>query len=246
MSVSISASTVSAYLDCPRMAKYRFTNLDKSVETIQAVIGSIVHEVLAKYWNDKQAAVLFAESLSRSKGLSKSDSSTILKLIDTFFDKFRWMLSENDGIELPFRFNINGITVVGRIDRITETGIIIDWKTSETFIRQQTISTSPQMLIYAEAYTRIYNRLPTAIMVANLKTGTSYSATPDKVASRFLFNSLMPVIYSDMRGTDYNNLPPVGLYKGICKNCQFMDICFSDVGKYNHVMGSSTFINEHS
>ena len=135
--IHISASLLKDYLECPLKAHWRSTYQVEIVETPYMVVGSLVHNIIEDFWNDKEQALFMAKEACTMKGIQEPFLTKVKDCVDNFFEHFAPLLSAEDKIEYRFKLPFGKAFIVGKIDRITSTGIIIDWKTGVSHTKSQ-------------------------------------------------------------------------------------------------------------
>lgn len=241
--IYISASLLRDYLECPRKVYYRLNHPELSVESANMVVGNIVHSVLERYWKTYSQANLYAIGLSSKFGLASKYEKKVRLCIDNFFESFTNLIGEKDLIEYRFKIPMGSSFIVGKMDRITSTGCIIDWKTSS--MPSRNIDRDPQFILYQYVYEQIFKKRPTSVMMVNLVDNSVITYSRDKVLEFNLMNTLIPVVIDDLLG---NTLSPTGLFLGKCFKCPFRETCLNKLGYYEerNELDSSTFINGNS
>jgi hypothetical protein len=200
------------------------------------LVGSIVHESVEKYWNNKLACFGLAHEKAKSFNLGDKSIEKIDKCLLNFFDKFAEYLTEEDLIEYSFKLELEkGIYLVGRMDRISY-GNIFDWKTGTRLTRD--LSTSVQFLIYQEAYRRVFGASPVSVYLGHLQSGTLVRLKDNKPLTNFIFHDIIPSIIEAIKKHDFY---PEGIIKGSCRNCAFKKICHEEL---NYELESGIFNKE--
>lgn len=238
MAIYISASTIQSYLECPKSIYYRLNHADASVQTPEMTVGNIVHKAIELYWKDRVSAENFVNVSCKADTISPSLRDRAYKSINNFFDKFVFLLSDDDVVESYFKIPMGNYFLVGRIDRITKSGTIIDWKTSPRL--PKSINSNIQFTLYHYAYSKLYNRPPTSVIYASLTTGQMLLLKHDTVLEYGIINEIIPTIIESVQN---NRLPALGLHTGQCKRCPFENICHEELG---YVVDRPAFINGYS
>lgn len=242
--IYISASLLKDYLECPRKVHYRLNYPELSVESAEMAIGNIVHSVLEKHWDDRLLAYTYSETLSYKFGLSSKHEKKVKLCVENFFSSFRELVGGSDLIEYRFKIPIGlSLFIVGKMDRITSTGLVIDWKTSS--MPSKSIDKDPQFILYQYAYEQMFKKNPLKVMKINLVDNAVTTYSRDKVLEFNLMNTLIPVVVSNiLRDT----LSPTGLFSGKCFRCPFKETCLNKLGYYEerNELDSSTFIDGNS
>jgi len=169
-----SNSKISTFEQCKLKYEFRYIKQKESVfDTVEAFMGSRVHESLEKLYKDLQMTILLTpeELLSFYNGIWEknwNDNVHIVKqeytqddyrqkgeqCLKDFYKRYApFNQDKTVGLEKTFRFNLNEkYTVFGIIDRIAKTDdgtfAIHDYKTSNTLPTQEQIDADRQLSIY--------------------------------------------------------------------------------------------------
>jgi CRISPR/Cas system-associated exonuclease Cas4 (RecB family) len=226
MSIYLSATAIKDFIACPKRIFYRtnFPELAEATPDMQA--GNVVHETLEKYWSNKESAISFCREEIQKLALSGEMSSKILLAVNNFFiNPVKDLLKNGDLIEHKFKIPLDDNSfMVGKIDRITSNGTVIDWKTSTKTPRS--IDKDPQFLTYFWAYKNLFKRNQNAILYVSLIENKIVRLTPNVDIYYQLFHNVIPSILIKIRK---NDLPPIGLFNGSCYGCNFKKICATDM-----------------
>lgn len=171
----LSASGINDYIDCSLL--YKLSRIDKCIPEFTAdslAFGSIIHEVIAIYQNERKmgnsftrdnmlncfdyywAAKAKGKDYIRYKGKSTYDSLLIQGkgLLSVYYDYIIQNTFKVVAVEEPFRFIIEGIDVpiIGVIDLIEEdesgTIVVSDTKTSKQSFNDDKIDKNFQLTLY--------------------------------------------------------------------------------------------------
>ena len=158
--LSLSASAVETYLECP--LKYRFKQIDKIPESAsrpQLTFGNIIHKVLERFHGsegeiteDQILQILDEEwksgeftYMQREEKLKEQAVEMLKRYVDNTKQEPPHVLDT----ELKFSFDLDGIRIVGMIDRIDNSSNgnkVVDYKTSK---RSTPAKNSVQLGIYS-------------------------------------------------------------------------------------------------
>ena len=158
--LSLSASAVETYLECP--LKYRFKQIDKIPESAsrpQLTFGNIIHKVLERF-HGSEGDITEDQILQILNEEWKSGEFTYLQREEKLKEQAVEMLKryvhntkqEPPDVldtELKFSFDLDGIRIVGMIDRIDNSSNgnkVVDYKTSK---RSTPAKNSVQLGIYS-------------------------------------------------------------------------------------------------
>jgi hypothetical protein len=178
-----SASSLTAFRDCPAQYRARYIDKLKGLDTTYGLFGSALHDGLENsYREDTIPHTAFDKRINaeldrynargiRPIGYDKrrmmNDGYAIL---DTFpFEDYKPIDHEYEFfVDFP---RINPIcTLHGFIDLIDERGWIVDFKSSQKKATQKEIDTSLQLLIYTYAYEQINGVMPERTIIHHLRT----------------------------------------------------------------------------
>ena len=232
--IYLSATLIKDFISCPHKVYLRTTFPDHAEITGDIFAGTIVHNALEKFWKNRDEALNFVteEILRNESILSGGLGAKIITSINNFFSSpLVDLLSDADLIEhkfrLPFSSLSNKAFIVGKMDRITKDGVIIDWKTSSR--TPKTISGDPQMLLYFWAYRKLYAKNPAAILYASLYNDKVVEFTFDLPTYSYFINSIVPSIITAI---SKNRAEPLGMFNNSCYMCQFKQICKDVLSEY--------------
>ena len=222
MSIYLSATAIKDYIQCPKRIFYRtnFPELSETSPDMQA--GTIVHEAVEKFWTNKDAAIEYSKTKIKEFFLGGDMAVKILTSVSNFFTSpVKEMLGRGDLIEHKFKIVLdNNSLLVGKIDRITNNGIVIDWKTS--IITPKSIDKDPQFLTYFLAYKTLFKKPPTSVLYVSLLENKVVRLNFNSDIYYQLFYKVVPSIFIKIKK---NDLPPIGLFNGSCYGCNFKKVC---------------------
>ncbi len=158
--LSLSASAVETYLECP--LKYRFKQIDKIPESAsrpQLTFGNIIHKVLERF-HGSEGDITEDQILQILDEEWKSGEFTYMQREEKLKEQAVEMLKRYAhntkqeppdvlDTELKFSFDLDGIHIVGMIDRIDNSSNgnkVVDYKTSK---RSTPAKNSVQLGIYS-------------------------------------------------------------------------------------------------
>ncbi|HBY20746.1 MAG TPA: hypothetical protein DEG71_07025 [Clostridiales bacterium] len=226
MSIYLSATAIKDYIQCPKRIFYRtnFPELAESNPDMDA--DTIVHETLEKFWTNKDAAIAYCKKRSDEVVLEEHFVEKALESVSNFFScGVKDMLGKGDLIEHKFKITLDDNSfLVGKIDRITGNGTIIDWKTSTR--TPKNIDKDPQFLTYFWAYKSMFHKPPTSVLYVSLLENKiiRLNFSPDIYYQ--LFHNVVPSMLIKIKK---NDLPPLGLFNSSCFGCKFKKVCAKDM-----------------
>jgi CRISPR/Cas system-associated exonuclease Cas4 (RecB family) len=226
MSIYLSATAIKDFIACPKRIYYR-TNFPELAETNPDMqVGTIVHEVVEKNWDNKEKALSSCLVKVTEEGLASEYVDKASKALWNFFDSPVYeMLGKGDLIEHKFKITLDDNSyLVGKIDRITSNGTVIDWKTSAS--TPKTIDKDPQFLAYYWAYRSLFKKNPGSVLYMSLVENKVVRLHVNPEIYFQLFHEIIPSILVRMRK---NDLPRTGLFTGSCFKCNFKKVCATDM-----------------
>ena len=247
--ISFSASSISAYIECPLKYKHQYIDMIPQHTKHYLVSGILAHSALEK---------AFEENSFRDKDIAESVHVAAQDFsFDTNHQKdavindvvemvTRYTSSRSEGnikssmIEKKFNLDINGNRFTGKVDRIdiTDDGHlnIIDYKTSSSYKSKKQLRKDIQMGIYAlfaiqgiELDGEIYKSLPEQVSIIYLKKESDHMVSTEINTSDL--ELILDEIDTAVDSIKQNNFTPkVG---GHCMFCSYREkICY----KYNNLL----------
>jgi hypothetical protein len=208
MSLYISAHLIKDYLHCKKSAWYRIFAPKSGVPNKEMLQGLAVHAAIER-------RIKYGEQFS-------SSTDDFINGCLTVFDRsFYQLVGENPKLEKSFDIPfIDDTKIVGKIDLITSSGGIFDWKTSRKPPRS--IANDPQFIIYNWAYKQLYKKQPSGVYYAALTTGGLIPFQESLSFETMLFEEIIPTIIRDFKD---KKLPRTGTLTGGCYRCPFSIDC---------------------
>lgn len=223
MPLYLSASAISDFLDCSQRYYYRTTQKEQAISSNDMLVGTIVHEMIEKYWNDEAKAREELVVQLKFFNLPATSVGKATTSLETFFSLFFPLLSEDDLIEYKFKLPLEkDVFLVGKIDRVSN-GNLFDWKTSTT--PPSDISKDIQFILYSEAYRRLSGSDPIAVYYASLTTGKLIKLRQNEVLTKLLFDEIIPSMTDIVTNKFFSRQ---GLFKNRCHFCSFKDVCYEE------------------
>jgi len=226
--IYLSASAIKDFMTCPARYYYRRFRSAEAKQTKEMLQGNAIHYMIEKYYDDKSKGLDYVTAFALENDLVVDD---LLDLGNSFYRNFANMVSADDGIEENFKIEYSkNIYLIGKWDRVTQAGIVIDWKTSKS--KPYSIANDPQFILYNYAFKRVYNREPVALLYAHLRTGEFVDYKRNDDYENLLINDVIP---SMVDGITRSNYPRSGLYAyySVCKHCAYKDICWNELDSGN-------------
>jgi CRISPR/Cas system-associated exonuclease Cas4 (RecB family) len=224
--IYISASLIKDWLDCPRKVSYRLNSPEMSIQTPEMFLGTIVHETLEKHWDDKTHALEWVDYKTEKLKLDEKLRAKGRSCVINYFTHFANLTSDEDKIEYKFKIPFRDSFLVGKMDRITKSGCIIDWKTSVR--RTSNISGDPQFILYSYVYEKVFGRQPSGAMKIHLPNNEIATYVRNPILEYNMINDIIPTIIESIKS---GLLAPSGLFSGKCYRCSCSEACKSDLGE---------------
>jgi CRISPR/Cas system-associated exonuclease Cas4 (RecB family) len=121
------------------------------------------------------------------------------------------------------------MSLVGKIDRITSSGIVLDWKTGKG--EPEDIERDVQCLFYYLAYKKMYKKEPSDVYLIYLAKNKVIRFEPNEAIIREFEDQVLPKVIYEVKN---NIFPRTGLFTwGTCSHCQFANVCFSQLEEEN-------------
>jgi len=219
VTINISASLIEDFLQCRKRAEFRIHRA-KSEQTVEMILGDIVHKALEVFWNNAAGAKnLIKEQLALRNLLGRGEVLFCEGCVDVFVEKFLPLLAEHDRIEKRFKIPLEGfqdVFIVGKMDRVSN-GKVFDWKTSRRPLTN--ISESPQFAIYSWAHRNLYGE-PSGVYYASLTNGSlvKYGGKYESI----LFGEIIPEVVKTIKSGHFIG---DGIFRKACYRCQYKGIC---------------------
>lgn len=242
--IQVNQAQVEDYLTCPK--RYHYANIlhIPLARSHLFVYGSAIHAALQTFYRYKQQGkvIPLSEMLTSFENSWVDEgflSDTHAKdrfnqgklAIQQFWEREQANPINPTWIEKPFKTVINGnIKLVGRMDRVDITGEethIIDFKTTENMDEEKATKRakdSKQLMCYALAYYKLFNKLPTKLSLYFVDSGVMGSVLPTmdtiKKAEDFITQAA-----EGIRSQNFEAAPD---YMA-CQFCAYSTICPSAV-----------------
>jgi CRISPR/Cas system-associated exonuclease Cas4 (RecB family) len=236
--IKLSATLIKDILSCSKKGWYRINKPDLAAPSRKMALGSVVHSVLETHWRNENAA--FKQAGNLSVGYDEEFLFEVEEYTSKFFSTFKDLCTETDLIEYSFNGVSlgSGVELVGKIDRCnTESGIVLDWKTSSK--TPPSIDTDIQFILYEYAYTSMFGKKPNFVALANLGSGKLVKLEYNELAQAELFDRIIPKVVGiiktgnytrdGMYGVGYLNKKPVE--SSVCSFCSFKSHCLYGLEK---------------
>ena len=233
--MKLSASSISTYLDCARLFKFKHLERLSSEETIYMIYGTVMHDfydklmlgVLGVEEASEQFRTAFSIALSKSKVTAPVNRGNVLiqkmKQGEESLLKFNKLLLP-PALETEVSFEIpwcEDVTLTGRVDVVAENNTNIDFKSSGTLPSMAALNIVTQVDFYAFTYYLSHDAIVPNMLwyytekdiVMSIPTRTQQQLDEttwkiDTVAEGVRLEKFI------RRGDPYR-----------CKDCEFLEIC---------------------
>jgi len=222
--IYLSASAIKDYLSCPMKYYWRTSNPEERLAPNDDIlIGNIIHEQLEKNW-DKDFEYCWKIVKPNLKGFEKRHRDKAETCLKNFFDFFQPFCDEGDLIEHSFKVPMSNYSIVGKMDRVTFGGMVIDWKTTATPPKR--LDNDIQFIIYNYAYSAIHKELKLSsihsLFYAHLMSGSFIPYEHSKDNEDELFNAIIPAMLNSISNKFYYRN---GIFEGGCYRCSYKEMC---------------------
>lgn len=219
MTLFLSASSISDFIQCSQKVKYRFSKT-LQIPTKGMTIGRIAHEAVEKGWNDKTVAYEIVRRLGDANDLSHSDIGNMEFFMDIFHLNFKSLLTHYDLIEYSFKLPLyDDVFIVGKMDRVSN-GNVFDWKTSSRISKR--LDNDVQCIIYDYAYNRIFGERAKSINVCSLSKGNLVPYIAKEIYVNEVFDNIIPRMIRTVRNDSFER---TGMFNHSCFMCPYKQVC---------------------
>lgn len=175
----ISPSMVIDYCNCPKLFYYRYVaKIQLPTKQIHLVFGSAVHEAIEAIYEKRKPLETFAEKFDKSKLIDEEKEmydeyyKLGIEMIKNYNEKhpsFDSLYNLNEGkSEIYFKEKIRNpltgeestLPLSGRIDRLTDAGKIVEYKTSKNSWKTEDLAFKTQTLLYNLWYHTKFDKVP--------------------------------------------------------------------------------------
>lgn len=241
----VSFSAIETFKQCPQKYKFKYIDKIKAPKTIEAIFGSLIHDVLKYFHSQRPLVPILEEVLNyykdkwpspenvnwRSQDEELSYFNQGVKILTDYYQKNRSLdskiLALETRFELPLKkglkeeYVLSGI--IDRIDKIDE-GIfeIIDYKTSKTIPSQKIVDTNLQLYCY---YLGAIHRWP-SLKNASIKLSLYFLKHGEKLSTFSDFKQIeltKEEILLSIEKIKKSNFQPTP--SSLCDWCGYKTIC---------------------
>jgi len=247
----LSHSSVTTYQQCPQKWKFRyidkipekprsFFSFGKSVHSGLEFIFSSIHEVLPGLEevlaNYKNQWIRDGYETAAQEKWFYQEGERILK---GFYAKHRDDRGQVKWVEYKFQMSLDGIPVMGYIDRIDETphgGLaIIDYKTGKSFDKTRARK-DPQLTLYQMACRELLKKDVETLTLYHLNSLTPFTVSTH---SAQLEVEVKAKVIDTAKGITAEKYDPKPDEKGYCQWCDYLQICPAFAKKKSSVLSRS-------
>ncbi|KKR50807.1 MAG: hypothetical protein UT84_C0006G0009 [Candidatus Curtissbacteria bacterium GW2011_GWA1_40_16] len=246
--LKLTQGSIDDYLTCAY--KYRYIHILKIpiLRHHAIVYGSALHAAVAEFLRAKKRGKIISQNQLFEIFENAWDSEGFLTVeheekrkeqgklaLSAFWKRESKTKDLPSLIESKFKFSLEGITVVGRYDRVdVKPGSkieIIDYKSSENIDEERAKSQakeSTQLAIYALSYWRAYRILPEKLTLHFLETGIEGSYAPiqkDIEKTEKLITDTAQKINRDIKSNHFTANPKYFGREPACVYCAYKSIC---------------------
>lgn len=220
--IQLSASSIKDFISCEMKYYYRINAPEQAAETVELVRGKLIHEILEKGWRDRNSANKIASGLR----ISNTNMDKIILWMDKFFENFRPLCKDTDNVEQFFKLPYEGIKIVGKIDRILDADVVIDWKSSAS--KPRNLENDIQFILYDWAYTRMFGKRPSVMFIGHLPTGSLIKYEENPIFRKLLFDEIIPTMIGKIQSKSYAH---TGIFQWVkqCDRCVFQEYCYKEL-----------------
>lgn len=183
-----SYTALKAYEDCPQ--KYKFAYVDRLPKMFKPrpdlALGNNLHNTLKEFYESLSFMPHSLENLIQvlkdnwegknlfpSREDEKLNFNLAQKILVDYYHKHKNNLRPALALERSFSLPLNEHVIYGKIDRLdsdlAEKIEVIDYKTSRRIMTQEDMAQDPQLVIYAMAVEKLYQRYPENISLYFLR-----------------------------------------------------------------------------
>jgi len=101
------------------MFYYRTYFPDEAIQSPEMRVGTLIHKVIEKYWNNEPSGLSYAKELSTKQELD-TYWERIDRCLSIFYRHYRQLLNDTDDIERIFKVIYEpAVYIIGKLDRVT-------------------------------------------------------------------------------------------------------------------------------
>lgn len=236
---SLSFTALNTYKSCPLKYKYQYILNFPTKQSKALSFGNTIHEVLKEYHVAKlNRDVKLEEVIEMYKlkfqpfGYEDRENQidyykSGIELLTNYYNKYDGEKIKSVVIEKMFKFDMGGVPVSGKIDRIDMVGEneyeIIDYKTGEMKTEKE-IRNDDQLTLYAEAAKEFFNFKKVKLTYFYIEHDKKVTTERDENdVSRLKLE--VKEVFENIRNKNFKATPS----QRNCMFCDFKDICPSAI-----------------
>jgi putative RecB family exonuclease len=247
----LSHSSISMYRACPQRWKFRYIDKVPEKSRSQFSFGKSVHTAMEFLFSRiGQAWPSLDEVLAhyQLKWLREGYESPVQerwffqegeRIIRGFYAKHLKDMTQVERIEYKFTMDVEGVPVMGYIDRIDRTprgGLaILDYKTGKAFDKSR-VRTDPQLTLYQMAAEQAFGAPVESVTLYHMNSLTPLTVPAH---SKKQESDYKAVVVESAKGVMAQNFDPKMDERGQCMWCDYMQICPAFAGKKTLAMAAS-------
>jgi len=237
----LSHSSISTYQLCPQKWKFRYIDkipqkprsyfsFGKSVHSALEFFFSKIHNILPSsedvLVNYKANWIREGYETAAQEKWFYNEGERILK---GFVVKHQNVFSQVKEVEYKFTIEVEGVPLLGYIDRIDETPdnklIIVDYKTGKAFDKSR-VRSDPQLTLYQMAVKESFGKPVEKLTFYHLNSLTPITVLPHSEEKEKAFSQ---VVLQSARGITEKKYDPNPDEKGHCRWCDYLQVSISSL-----------------
>lgn len=217
-----SASKIKDYMLCRRYYHDRHVLKTPQGKDTSAILGTAIHKAIEDTYNGGQYPYYTLQhtigkelDYAHNNGIPVTYRQSYAEMIETGteiiggYDFTRFVNGTSEyAFELPLT---EGVVIRGIIDRITEDGIVLDYKSGKR--KPKDLSNDVQFTIYVWAYTQMFHKMPKKVYWYHLRTHELIEYSTAKLEAK-MFDLIHTV--TTMKNDTFADMNSAA---GRCKNC---------------------------
>ncbi len=239
----LSHSSISMYQTCPQKWKFRYIDKVPQLPKPYFSFGKSVHAGLEFLFSKANETFPTIEALItsyRNQWLSEGYETSAQekwffqegeRILKGFYIKHHHEYKNVHQVELKFTIDIDGVPMLGYIDRIDEIAngklSIVDYKTGKAFDKSR-VRKDPQLTLYQIAVREMLGKEVELLTLYHLNSLTPLTVPAHPLSQE---QELRSVVVQVAQGISENKFDPKPDEKGHCQWCDYVQICPAFAGK---------------